>query len=76
MAKLTVYIDDETRRRIAIAAKRADTSVSQWVKERLSSALETEWPDGYFELLGSLAGVGIERPPQLRPDDDVPRESV
>ena len=76
MAQLTVYIDDETRRRIAIAAKRADTSVSQWVKERLSSALETEWPDGYFELLGSLTGVSIERPPQPRPEDDVTRESV
>ena len=76
MAQLTVYIDDETRRKIEIAAKRADTSVSQWVKERLSSALETEWPDGYFELLGSLKGVSLERPPQLRSEEDVTREAV
>ena len=76
MAQLTVYIDDETRRKIEVAARRAKTSVSQWVKERLSSALKTEWPDGYFEMLGSLKGVGIERAPQLRPEDDVAREPM
>jgi len=76
MAQLTVYIDDETRKKIEVAAKRENTSVSQWVKERLSSALETEWPNGYFDLLGALKGVNIERPPQLRSDDDVTREPV
>jgi plasmid stability protein len=76
MAQLTVYIDDDTRKRIEVAARRANTSVSQWVKERLSSALETEWPNRYFELLGALKGVNIERAPQLRPEDDVNREPV
>ena len=76
MAQLTVYIDDETRRRIEIAAKRADTSVSQWVKRRLTNALQTEWPDDYFDLLGALSGTDLERPAQLRSEDDTPRESV
>jgi len=76
MAQLTVYIDDETRTKIEVAAKRAETSVSRWVRERLSSALETEWPDGYFNLIGSLKGVSIKRPAQLRSEDDVTREAV
>jgi hypothetical protein len=76
MAQLTVYIDEETRRKIEIAARRAETSVSQWVKQRLASALETEWPEGYFELLGSLKGVDIVRPAQPRPEDDVTREPI
>ena len=74
MAQLTVYIDNETPLRIEIAAKRAKTSVSQWVKERLSSALETEWPEGYFEWLGALKEVDLERPAQPRSEDDLPRE--
>ena len=76
MAQMTVYIDQATRQRIEVAARHAGTSVSQWVKKRLSRALETEWPDGYFELLGSLGGVDFERPPAPRPEDDATRESI
>jgi hypothetical protein len=76
MAQLTVYIDEKTRRRIELAARRADTSVSRWVKQRLTNALQTEWPDDYFDLLGSLRDVDIDRPAQLRSDDDGARESV
>ena len=74
MAQLTVYIDDETRRRIELAARRANTSVSQWVKERLSSALETEWPRGYFDLFGALKDADLERPAQPGSAEDVDRE--
>ena len=71
MAQLTVYIDEATRRRIEVAARRAEVSVSQWVKQRLANALETEWPDGFFDLLGSLRDVKVERPDQPDLDDDV-----
>ena len=76
MAQLTVYIDDETRQRIEVAARQAETSVSQWVKERLSTALDTEWPKGYFDLFGSLRRVDFESPPVPRPEDDATRESL
>ena len=76
MAQLTVYIDDETRQRIEVAARRADVSVSQWVKKRLASALENEWPEGYFELFGALRGADLERPPQGRAGDDARREPI
>lgn len=75
MAQLTVYIDDETRRRIETAARQARVSVSQWVKDRLATALATEWPDGYFDLLGRLHGSGLDRPAQS-PGDDAGRESL
>jgi hypothetical protein len=76
MAQLTVYIDDETRQRIEVAARQAEVSISQWVKKRLSTALETEWPEGYFELLGSLRADDFESPPELRPEDDSARERL
>ena len=69
MAQLTVYIDDETRKKIETAAKRAGTSVSLWVKRRLSNALETEWPDGYFDCLGALEDARLERPESPRGND-------
>jgi hypothetical protein len=76
MAQLTVYIDDSTRKRIERAAKRANVSVSQWVKEKLTNALTHDWPEGYFALLGSLADEQLERPEELPRDDDALREPL
>ncbi len=76
MAQLTVYIDEETRKQIEIAAKNANSSVSQWVKARLTEALRHSWPENYFELFGSLRGSDLERPPELSFEDDAPREPV
>ena len=76
MAQLTVYIDDETRKKIEVAAARAKTSVSAWVKQRLSRALETDWPEGYFEVLGCLKDVSLERPPEPSTEADSTREPL
>ena len=75
MAQLTVYIDEETRRGIEEAARNAGMSVSRWVKERLSRELRGQWPERYFEVLGSLEDDDLERPAQPDPADDAPREA-
>ena len=75
MAQLTVYIDEQTRKQIEIAARNANASVSQWVKARLTEALQRTWPENFFELFGSLSGSDLERPPELRVEDDVRRDS-
>ena len=74
MAQLTVYIDEQTRKKIEIAAKNANASVSQWVKARLTEALEHTWPEKYFDLFGALGDSDLQRPAELRPEDDAPRE--
>lgn len=76
MAQLTIYLDDETRDRIEKAARDAETSVSSWVKERLVRTLDTEWPEGYFELFGTLADVDLERPPQPPAEADRERQPL
>src|SRR5688500_3903646 len=62
MAQLTLYVDDETRRKIESAAKEARLSVSAWVTHTLRATLEHSWPENYFQLLGSLADSDLERP--------------
>ncbi len=76
MSQLTLYLDDATRARIERAAKRADTSVSQWVKERLVEALERTWPKDYSALFGSLADTDIVRPDEPSLSDDLPRKRI
>ena len=74
MSQLTVYIDEETRKKIESASKRANLSVSKWVKLKLTHAVENEWPEGYFELFGRLGDSGLSRPVELELEDDLPRD--
>jgi hypothetical protein len=64
MAQLTIYIDNDCRKRIASAARQAGTSMSRWVTGKLTQALKDEWPEGYFQVLGSLRDTDLARPPQ------------
>jgi hypothetical protein len=76
MAQLTIYLDDDTRKRIETAARQAQVSVSQWVKDRLTQALEASWPANYFDLFGSLADSDLVRPPQPGFEQDTRRKRM
>ena len=76
MAQLIVHIDEQTRSQIENAAKNAGSSVSQWVKARLTEALRETWPEDFFQLLGSLRGSDLERPSELRFENDARREPI
>ena len=76
MSQLTVYIDENTLKKINLAAKKEGESVSKWVKKRLEESLERGWPKGYFEWLGSLKDVDIKEPEELDWKSDAPRESL
>ena len=76
MAQLTVYIDDETLKRIEFSARQEKGSVSSWVRRRLTTALDVGWPAGYFDLFGSLKNSGLERPAQIPWDKDRKRAEL
>ena len=54
MAQLTIYLDDKILKKIGASARQEKTSVSSWVKRKLTSVLDSEWPAGYFNVFGSL----------------------
>jgi len=76
MAQLTVYIDEGTRAGIEAAARSAGVSVSRWVKEKLTHALNARWPEGYFDRLGSLSAEDLQRPEQPEFILDAGREDL
>ncbi len=76
MAQLTVYMDEDTLRKIESAAHRSHESISRWVKKHLMMTLENKWPEHYFDLFGSLAKEKFERPAQGRFSDDALREKL
>ena len=76
MAQLTVYLDDNTLKKIGLAAKREHKSVSRWVKKRLVAVFEHSWPERYFDIFGSLANEKLERPGPLDFSNDVKRTNL
>jgi hypothetical protein len=76
MSQVTIYLDEETVRRVERAAKSAKSSVSAWIKARLTEVLDDAWPPTFLETLGSLGGSDLERPAQPESTADVAREPV
>ena len=76
MAQLTIYLDDEAHRLVQEAAQNEGTSLSKWARQRLVKAAEPEkWPDGFFDLFGSITNDSFVEPDELDPALDKKRES-
>ena len=70
MAQVTIYIDDDTLKKIERSARQHKDSISSWVKKRLIGSLAGDWPAGYFDLFCSLRDEGFARPQQPDPKAD------
>lgn len=76
MSQLTIYLDEETREKAGRAAEREGLSLSRWARNQLAAAADEgkQWPEGYFELAGSIADESFKAPGDLRYKDDSQRE--
>jgi len=64
MGQITIYMDEETIKKIERAATKEHDSISKWIKKRLVKFLKNEWPEGYFDLFGSIKDDAFKRPSQ------------
>jgi hypothetical protein len=55
MGQITLYLDPETEKSMAAAAKAAGTSKSRWVAELIRQQTASEWPGAVARLAGSWA---------------------
>ncbi len=55
MPQLSLYLDDETLKKVEKAAKLENTSISKWVTRKLKEHLENDWPNNYSSLFGSIS---------------------
>lgn len=76
MPQLSLYIDEETLKKIEIAAKIEHLSLSKWVVSKLRITLEHSWPDDYELLFGAITDDSFNPERTGRFDDDVSREEL
>jgi len=53
MAQVTLYLDEETKKRVRKAAKAAGMSQSRWLAELVRKRTATEWPAEVRALAGT-----------------------
>ena len=56
MARVTLYLDDETNLRVRKAAKAAGLSRSRWLAELVLKETAGEWPAEVHDLAGAWPG--------------------
>jgi PHD/YefM family antitoxin component YafN of YafNO toxin-antitoxin module len=54
MPQISLYIDEETLKKIEKAAKREHLSISKWVGNNIRRSFKSEYPENYFDLYGSV----------------------
>lgn len=52
MGQVTIYLDDESERRLKAAAASAGIPVSRWVSGLIQDKTRTQWPDSVRRLAG------------------------
>jgi hypothetical protein len=76
MPQLSLYIDEPTLKEVRRAARKERISVSRWISRRIKTAAESDWPEGFFDLAGSITDETFQRPPQLPFSVDSKRETL
>ena len=76
MPQISLYLDEDIHREIAIRAKLSNTSISKFVATTLKAHLSSDWPDGFQNLFGSITDKSFIK--QDAPDcsQDLPRENL
>jgi hypothetical protein len=54
MPQLSLYLDQETLRKVELAAKFEHTSISKYVVKKLNESFSNSWPENYETLFGAL----------------------
>jgi len=54
MPTRSVYLSDDLYEKVRSFAKREGVSLSAYISKVLKEGLDNRWPEGYFDLVGSL----------------------
>jgi len=74
MPQVSLYIDRVLYKEVESIAKNKGASMSSFVSGVLREYIDDSWPEGYFDLFGSMSGDPIEEPEDLPASLDSKRE--
>lgn len=76
MPQISLYIDEDTLKKVEKAADAEKTSISKWVGMQLKKSLQTSYPRDFRALFGSIKDESFTIPKRESSDTDIKRESL
>jgi len=76
MPQISLYIDEDTLKKVEDAAKKSHVSISKWVAEEIRERLEPTYPYDYETLFGSIGDGTFTPLNEYYASSDVPKETL
>lgn len=76
MPQLSLYVDEETLKRIETGAKAENLSISKYVVTKVKESLEKRWPRNFSRLYGSVQDETFDIPEEIDFIRDSKREDL
>jgi hypothetical protein len=76
MAQVTLYMDDDTVRRLRAAAEQAGLSMSAWLAQLVRERTRATWPAEVVALAGAWGDLPTAEELRAGSAQDVPREDL
>ena len=76
MPQVTIYLDEDTQKRVKKAARAEGTSLSKWIAASLREKTESTWPKAFLELAGAFPGFPTLEQLRRYRRSDTTRESL
>ena len=70
MPQISLYIDEDTLKKIKTLAKQDAVSISKWVGSCIKKSIRDEYPKDFFMQSGASKDIPFEKPPQGKSEDD------
>lgn len=74
MPQVSLYLDEATMELLRRRAALGNASLSRYVSKLVQKDAETGWPEGFWDLFGSVDDGTFAPPPELSFALDAPRE--
>lgn len=76
MGQITIYLDDDTERRLRSAAEGEGVPVSRWIGRLIKEEMRTEWPASVRQLAGAWPDFPETEELREGTGEDSPRETL
>ena len=76
MPQLSLYIDEETLKRIEAGADAENLSLSKYVVKKIKQSIRDRWPENFSQLYGSIQDETFDIPGEKDFSEDSRREDL
>jgi len=76
MSQVTIYLDEQTDKKLRQAVAQSGLSKSQWITRLIKEKTATEWPEAVREMIGEWQDVPDQEEIRDTAGEDLPREKL